>query len=97
VQQWRNPAALQRLREVGAANWDVIDAFAASTPDPSVYDRYLIEAACRLADGATNDDIADYMINVATEELGVDTGSGMRDRALMFARSLREHVEEVVV
>jgi hypothetical protein len=55
----------------------------------------MIEAATRLWRGASNDGVADYVVNVATEELGVDTGPAMRDRALMLAGALRAYLRSM--
>ena len=88
--------ALKCLREIAAERWDVVRAVSDPGPESGAYDRYLFEAADRLRDGALDDDIADYFINVATEELGLDTGSGMRARALIFAKAIRECVETTV-
>jgi hypothetical protein len=71
----------------------VVQAVSDSSLRSGEYDRYLFEAADRLREGAVNDDVADYFINVATEELGIDTGSGMRARALIFAKAIRDCVE----
>ena len=85
--------SLEQLREIAAERWDVVRAVSDSCERSGEYDRYLVEAAGRLREGALNDDIADYFINVATEELGIDTGAGMRARALIFAKAIRDCVE----
>jgi hypothetical protein len=85
--------SLEHLREIAAKRWDVVHAVSDSGLRSGEYDRYLSEAADRLRAGAANDDVADYFINIATEELGIDTGSGMRARALIFASAIRDCVE----
>jgi hypothetical protein len=45
--------------------------------------------------GVSNDGVADYVVNVATEELGVDTGPAMRDRALMLAGAIRAYLKSL--
>jgi hypothetical protein len=85
--------SLEHLREIAFERWDVVRAVSDSSARAGDYDLYLVEAADRLGHGASNDEIADYFINVATDELGIDTGSGMRARALIFARAMRDFVE----
>jgi hypothetical protein len=84
---------VQRLREIAFEKWDVVRAVSGTDAHFGQLDGYLVEAVNLLRAGARNDDIADYLINVATEVLGVDTGSGMRARALVFARSIRDFAE----
>jgi hypothetical protein len=85
--------SLEQLRELACEEWDVVQAVSGSRACRSGrYDDYLLELANRLRSGASDDDLSDYLINVATEALGIDTGSGMRARALMFAKAVREQL-----
>jgi replication-associated recombination protein RarA len=86
---------IQVLREVAAQQWDVASALGDSKVRSGEYDVYLLGAADLLRQGANNDDVADYFINIATEEVGVDTGSGIRARALILVKALREHLSAV--
>jgi hypothetical protein len=86
-------ARLECLRKIAGERWDVVSAVSDTALGSGDYDDYLLEAAKRLQEGAHDDEIADYFINVATEELGVDTGSGIRARALILAKAIRDQVE----
>jgi replication-associated recombination protein RarA len=83
------------LRDIAAEKWDVASALGASKVRSGAYDSYLLRAATLLRQGAPNDDVADYFINIATEEVGVDTGSGIRARALILVKALREQLSAV--
>lgn len=73
-----------RLREIGSASWDAMVALGPSMR-PDEFDRYLATAATRLWNGDSEGEVADYLMIAETGCLGVDTGSGMRERALRHA------------
>lgn len=62
-------------------------------PASDKFDRYLATAASRLWNGGSDGEVADYLVTVETERLGVDTGSGMRERVLHLVRGIRCYLE----
>ena len=86
---------LDRLREIGQTRWDVVSALGSSAPPLAELDCYLLAAVELLRNGSDDGAVADYFIDVSTECLGVDTGSGIRERALILVASLRECLAEV--
>lgn len=84
---------LHQLREIGQSDWDVIAALGRHAPPPAEKDPYLVRAAELVCAGADDAKAADYIIDVSAEQLGVDTGSGIRERAWSFAAAIRCVVE----
>ena len=85
---------LDRLRAIGQTKWDMIAALGSSVPPLAELDRYLVTAVELLRRGSDDGAVADYFIDVSTECLGVDTGSGIRERALLLVSALREYLDE---
>ena len=87
--------SLPRLRAIGRANWEVMPEADDACVHAGYYDRYLVEAFTRLSDGADEEDVADYLVTIETECIGMDSGSGMRDRALAATRAIRVYAEDL--
>lgn len=85
---------LQCLREIAQTKWDVVAALGSSAPPLAELDRYLVTAVELLGGGSDDGAVADYIIDVSTECLGVDTGSGIRERALLLVTSIRQYLDE---
>ena len=85
---------LERLRAIGQTKWDLVAALGSSAPPLAELDSYLITAVELLRRGSDDGAVADYFIDVSTECLGVDTGSGIRERALLLVTALREYLDE---
>ena len=85
---------LNGLREIGRSKWDKIAALGRDAPPSSVTDHYLIRAAELISDGADDARVADYLIDVSTEQLGVDTGNGIRERALSLVSAIRQFLDD---
>ena len=84
---------ISRLREIGRGQWDALDESDGDALAAGRYDRYLATAAVRLWNGESEDDVADYLVTVETEGLGLDTGTGMRERAVDLASGLRRYLD----
>jgi hypothetical protein len=87
--------SLARLRGIGQRKWDVIAALGKSAPSPLETDEYLLTAARRLWNGEHDGVVADYFIDASIECLGVDTGSGIRERALDLVAEIRAYLDEL--
>lgn len=83
---------LAELREIADHHWDVLAASHCSATGTDRYDRFLATGAARLWNGASDEEVGDYFVDVETEILGVDTGAGIRERAQAFARAIREYL-----
>jgi hypothetical protein len=85
---------LSRLREIGWSEWDPIGV---GGPDHSwpadEYDSYLLHAAGQLWQNQTEEAVADYLLKVETEHMGLDAVPGLHARALEVAKAIREYVE----
>ena len=85
---------LSRLREIGWAKWDPIGVGGPDHGWPAdEYDTYLVQAAGQLWNGRSDEDVADYLIKIETENMGLEAVPGIRSRALDVARAMREYVE----
>lgn len=85
---------LSRLREIGWAKWDPIGIGGRDHGWPAdEYDTYLLQAAGQLWNGRSDEDVADYLIKIETENMGLEAVPGIRSRALDVARAMREYVE----
>jgi hypothetical protein len=85
---------LSRLREIGWAKWDPIGVGGPDHGWPAdEYDTYLLQAAGQLWNGHSDDEVADYLIQIETEHMGLEAASGIRNRALDVAKSIRDYVE----
>ncbi|MBA3527384.1 MAG: hypothetical protein H0T82_10770 [Sphingomonas sp.] len=85
---------LSRLREIGWAKWDPIGVGGPDHGWPAdEYDTYLLEAAGRLWNAGSDEEVAEYLIKIETEYMGLAAVPGIRPRALGVVRAMREYVE----
>ena len=85
---------LSRLREFGWSKWDPIGVGGPDRGWPAdEYDTYLFRAAGQLWRGEPDEAVADYLVEIETEHMGLTAVPGLRSRALEVARSIREYVE----
>lgn len=75
---------ISKLRRVAERHWDAYDPSNATESDP-----YLVAAVRRLSAGHSLDAVAEYIVEAEIDCLGIDTGSGIRERALQFASALK--------
>ncbi|HEX8257399.1 MAG TPA: hypothetical protein VF589_07185 [Allosphingosinicella sp.] len=91
----RPPFKLSRLRDIGWSRWDPIGLSGMeSTPDDE-YDSYLLEAAGRLWNGASEEDVADYLVSVETRDMGLGDAPGVRPRAGEVVNALSGYLSEL--
>ena len=89
------PIEMQELRRIADRNWDALTSRDLQASGTDRYDAFLARAAVMLWDGASDTTVGDYFVNVSIERLGVDTGSGIRERAQLFAKAIRDYLETV--
>ena len=86
---------LSRLREIGWAKWDPIGLAGTEGQPDDEYDSYLLQAAGRLWNGASQEEVADYLVGVETEYVGLGDAPGVRQRAREVAHALNSYVAEL--
>ena len=85
---------LSRLREIGWAKWDPIGLGNLDEGWPvDEYDSYLLQAAGQIWNGQPDETVADYLVKIETEHMGLTAVPGIRPRALETAKAIREYVE----
>lgn len=86
---------LLRLREIGWSLWDPIGLKDVEDWPEDEYDGYLLSAASRLWGGTPEIEVADYLVLVETEHMGLDAGVAVRDRALRVVSALADYAAEL--
>lgn len=86
---------LSRLREIGWNVWDPIGLNGLEDTPDDEYDSYLLQAAGRLWSGATAEEVADYLVTVELEHMGLSDAPHVRPRAREAVNALSGYVEEV--
>ena len=85
---------LSRLRAIGWGKWDPIGVGGPDYSWPAdEYDTYLLNAAGQLWNGRTDEEVADYLVQIETESMGLEAVSGIRSRALEVTKSIRDYVK----
>ena len=88
---------LSSLRDIGWEHWDPIGIAGpnGSWPEEAAdeFDSYLLQAAAKLWNGQSNADVADYLVEIEIEHMGLSAMPGLRDRAVTVVEELRSYVE----
>ncbi len=85
---------MAKLRVIGWATWDPIGVGGPDHGWPAdEYDTYLLQAARRLWNGQSEDEVADYLFNIETEHMGLESVPGIRHRALDVVKAIRRYEE----
>jgi len=85
---------LSCLREIGWSKWDPIGVGGPDHGWPAdEYDTYLLQAAGQLWNGKSDEEVADYLVGIETENMGLTAVPGIRLRALEVAKAMRGYVE----
>ena len=88
---------LSCLRDIGLGHWDPIGIAGpnGNWPEEAAdeYDSYLLQAAAKLWNGQSNADVADYLVEIEIEHMGLSAMPGLRDRAVTVTEELRSYVE----
>ena len=86
---------LSRLREIGWAKWDPIGLGGTDDWPDDEYDSYLLQAAGRLWNGASREDVANYLVSMEVEYMGLGAAPGVKQRASEVADALSSYVAEL--
>ena len=86
---------LSRLREMGWNTWDPIGLNEVEDRPDDEYDSYLLQAAGRLWNGASEDEVTDYLASIETEYMGLGPRHDVRKRARELVRALTDYVAEL--
>ena len=86
---------LSRLREIGWAKWDPIGLGGTDDRPEDEYDSYLLQAAGRLWNGASREEVANYLVSIETEYMGLGEAPDVHRRANEVADSLSRYVTEL--
>lgn len=86
---------LSMLREIGWAKWDPIGLGAKVDWPEDEYDSYLLQAAGRLWNGASREEVASYLVNIETEYMGLVHAPCIHRRANEVADALSRYVTEL--
>ena len=81
-------AFLAALREIGWTEWDPIGLSTDSEHCEDEYDSYLLAASGKLANGASEQKVADYFVFIETNHMGVPNNPTTTIRALITARRI---------
>lgn len=84
---------MNELRKIADLKWDALTAVDRSARDTDRYDSFLATGAVMLWNGASDAEVGDYFVDTEIECLGLDTGGGIRERAKLFARAIREYLD----
>jgi hypothetical protein len=85
---------LSHLREIGWSKWDPIGVGGPDDGWPAdEYDTYLLQAAGQLWNGQSDEEVADYLVKIETEHMGLEAVPGIRQRASDVVKSIRGYVE----
>ena len=87
--------SLSRLREIGWARWDPIGLSGLDGWPDDEYDSFLLQAAGRLWNGAGRDEVADYLVSIESEQMGLGDAPGVRERAREVVDALNRYVAEL--
>jgi hypothetical protein len=86
---------LSRLRQIGWSRWDPIGLNDLEDRPDDEYDSYLLQAAGRLWNGATEDEVADYLVSIEAEHMGLGREPVVENRAREVVRALAGYVSEL--
>ena len=86
---------LSRLREIGWQRWDPIGLSGLENTPDDEYDSYLLQAAGRLWNGVSKEDVAEYLVEIEIEHMELCNAPGGRHRAREAVDALSAYVEEV--
>ncbi|MEM7722334.1 MAG: hypothetical protein AAF376_08165 [Pseudomonadota bacterium] len=85
---------LAQLRDIGWSEWDPIGLSSDKEDCIDEYDSYLLVAAGKLANGADERRVADYLINVEEGHMGLGKSALADNRALVTTRRIAALIEK---
>jgi hypothetical protein len=92
---------LSRLRDIGWSIWDPIGLMGSGQkwddedckPFADEYDSYLIQAAGQLRRGIVDVDVAEYLVQIEADHMGLGSGHGALERALLVVAAIHADKE----
>lgn len=87
----RSTFSLPILRAIGWTRWNPIGLDGPPDTPADEYDEYLLSAAKQAADGATVDDMTDYLVAIATEHMCLTHCD--RERTTRTAAEIKAYVD----
>ena len=94
------PVRLSVLRDIGWDLWDPIQLGGSQggwrrSNAADEYDRYLMHIAVCLERGKSDDALADYLVVIETEHMGLTDMQTARTRAKATVAAIRAHLENI--
>jgi hypothetical protein len=85
---------ISTLRDIGWAKWDPIGVGGPHESWPAdEYDTYRLQAAGHLWNGQSDEEVADYLVKIETEHMGLEATPGIHQRAFDVVKTIRRYVE----
>jgi hypothetical protein len=81
---------LSRLRDIGWSEWDPIGLKGIEGAEDE-YDAYLLQAAGRLWNGESEEDVASYLAGIEADHMGLGHGFGIKSRARATVKAIQEY------
>jgi hypothetical protein len=86
---------LSRLRDIGWSRWDPLGLLGTKHASEDEYDNYLLHAAGRLWDGASEEEVTNYLVSAEAEDMGLDGAPNARQRASEVVSALGAYVAKM--
>ena len=94
----RPPVQLSALRDIGWSKWDPIGlSFDGGWHDSNAADddAYLLHVVQCLQNGEPDSSVADYLVGVETDHMGISLTSTARPRAVTTVAAIREYAASI--
>lgn len=96
----RRTVKLSKLREIGWTLWDpigLLESFDRSDEDfpKDEYDRYLLTAYGKFGNGASTEEVSDYLFNISSEYMGLGESIRLRLGAEATATKIFENLDSL--
>jgi hypothetical protein len=85
---------LSRLRDIGWTEWNPIGLKRDESAEDE-YDSYLLQAAGRLWNSATEEAVASYLADIEANHMGLGHGFGIKLRALATAKAIHNYIQSL--
>lgn len=85
---------LSRLREIGWDEWDPIGLKGVEGAEDE-YDTYLLQAAGRLWNGESEEDVATYLADIEANHMGLGHGFSIKLRARATVRAIQDYADSL--
>jgi hypothetical protein len=85
---------LSRLREIGWSQWDPIGLSGVEGAEDE-YDTYLLQAAGRLWNGESEEDVANYLAGIEADHMGLGHGFGIKLRARATVKAIHGYANSL--